>query len=94
VALYEVSKAIGSVMELGKLLKTILKTACDAMTTDGGVLMLFDRNGKELLPQASIGLNRKLVGTIKGEIEKIIREWMRGGNKPLLFTDITEDYSR
>jgi two-component system phosphate regulon sensor histidine kinase PhoR len=94
VALYEVSKAIGSVMELGKLLKTILKTACDAMATEGGVLMLFDRNGKELLPQVSIGLNRKLVGTIKGEIEKIIPKWTRGGNKPLLFTDITEDYSR
>jgi len=94
VALYEVSKAIGSVMELGRLLKTILKTACDAMATEGGVLMLFDRNGKELLPQVSIGLDRKLEETIKGEIEKIIPEWTRGGNKPLLFTDITENYSR
>ena len=92
VALYEVSKAIGSVMELGRLLKTILKTACDAMATDGGVLMLFDRDGKELLPQVSIGLSGKLVETIKGKIEKIIPKWIRGGSKPLLLTDITEDY--
>jgi len=94
VAVYEVSKAIGSVIELGKLLKTTLKTACDTMATDGGVLMLFDRNGKELLPQVSIGLDRELVETIKGEIEKIIQEWTRGGNKPLLFKDMAENYSQ
>lgn len=94
VALYEVSKAMCSVMELEKLLKTILKLACETMASDGGVLMLFDRNGEELIPKVSIGLKRKLVGTIKGEIEKRIPEWMRGENSPLLFGNRAKDYSQ
>lgn len=93
VALYEVSKAMRSVMDLGKLLKTILKLACETMAGDGGVLMLFDRNGKELLPRVRIGLKRKWLGTIKREIEERIPEWTRKGNSPLLLRNIVGDYS-
>jgi signal transduction histidine kinase/FixJ family two-component response regulator len=93
VALYEVSKAMRSVMDLGKLLKTILKLACETMAGDGGVLMLFDRNGKELLPRVRIGLKRKWLGTIKREIEERIPEWTRRGNSPLLLRNMVGDYS-
>ncbi len=93
VALYEVSKAMRSVMDLGKLLKTILKLACETMAGDGGVLMLFDREGKELLPRVRIGLKRKWLGTIKKEIEERIPEWTGKGNSPLLLRNMVGDYS-
>jgi len=93
VALYEVSKAMRSVMALEKLLKTILRLACETMAGDGGVLMLFDRNGKELFPQVRIGLKKKWLGTVKKEIEKRIPEWMKGKNSPLLFRNRVGDSS-
>jgi len=87
VALYEVSKAIRSIVDLGKLLKTILKLACETMVADGGVLVLFEKDEKKLFPKFWIGVNRELAKIVEREIEKRIPYWIAGDNSPFLFTD-------
>jgi K+-sensing histidine kinase KdpD len=89
-ALYMVSKAIGSITDLDELLKAILKLACKTMATDGGVLMLFDRDGNGLFTKVSVGLDRKSLASIKMAIEKRTAGWMKGENTPLLLGNKTK----
>jgi len=55
VNLYEVSKAIGSLMDLDRLLSRIIKLATDTLGADGGSIMLFEKETGKLIVKAASG---------------------------------------
>jgi len=55
VALYEVSQAMTSLMDLNQLLNLILKLACDTLNAEGGSIMLCDPLKNELVVRAAAG---------------------------------------
>lgn len=68
VSLYEVSKAIGSIMDLNHLLELILKLASDTLSADGGSIMLFDSKDGELTVKAAVGKRKDSVINTKLQI--------------------------
>lgn len=63
VNLYVMSRAISSIMELDDLLNLILKLACNSVNTDGGSIMLFDKENKELEVKVASGTFKdKIIG--------------------------------
>ncbi|OGS03133.1 MAG: hypothetical protein A2339_05035 [Elusimicrobia bacterium RIFOXYB12_FULL_50_12] len=66
VNLYEVSKAISSIMGLDELLNLILKLSSDTLSADSGSIMLYDSKANELTVKVAIGsrkddvINKKL----------------------------------
>ncbi len=65
VNLYEVSRAIGSVMKLQDLLDFIIKLACETLSADGGSTMLIDEKTNELTAVATEGIEREEIPLIK-----------------------------
>lgn len=61
VNLYEVSMAIGSLMDLDQLLSLIIKLATDALRADGGSIMLFDKETGKLIVKAAAGRREDMV---------------------------------
>ncbi len=61
VNLYEVSKAIGSLMDLEQLLFLVIKLATDALEADGGSIMLFDKETGKLIVKAAAGRREDMV---------------------------------
>jgi len=61
VNLYEVSKAIGSLMDLDQLLSLIIKLATDTLGADGGSIMLFDKETGKLTVKAAAGRREDIV---------------------------------
>lgn len=61
VNLYEISKAISSLMGLDELLKLILTLACDTLAADGGSIMLYDTRTAELVVKVAQGTRRETV---------------------------------
>ncbi|MBN1824529.1 MAG: response regulator [Endomicrobiales bacterium] len=55
VNLYEASKAISSLMGLDELLNLILRLVCDTLSADGGSIMLYDPESRDLAVKAAIG---------------------------------------
>ncbi len=61
VNLYEVSKAISSLMDLDQLLSRIIKLATDTLGADGGSIMLFDKETGKLTVKAASGRREDMV---------------------------------
>jgi len=61
VNLYEVSKAISSLMDLDQLLSRIIKVATDTLGADGGSIMLFDKETGKLIVKAASGRREDMV---------------------------------
>lgn len=61
VSLYEVSKAIGSIMDLDQLLELILNLASETLSSDGGSIMLFDPKTGELTVKSAVGQRKSAV---------------------------------
>ena len=61
VNLYEVSKAISSLMDLDQLLSRIIKLATDTLGADGGSIMLFDQETGKLIVKAASGRREDMV---------------------------------
>ena len=61
VNLYEVSKAISSLMDLDQLLSRIIKLATDTLGADGGSIMLFDKETGKLIVKAASGRREDMV---------------------------------
>jgi len=55
VNLYEVSKKLSSVMDLGELLNSILKLAADTLNAEGGSIMLYNKSTDELAVKVAAG---------------------------------------
>jgi PAS domain S-box-containing protein len=68
VSLYEVSKAIGSIIDLNHLLEVILKLACDTLSAEAGSIMLFDSKNGELIVKAAVGKRKNVIINKKLEI--------------------------
>jgi PAS domain S-box-containing protein len=61
VSLYEISKAIGSIMDLDQLLELILKLAVETLSADSGSIMLLDQKNNELVVKAAFGMRDKSI---------------------------------
>ncbi|NIN92905.1 response regulator [bacterium] len=61
VNLYEVSKAIGSLMDLDQLLSRVIKLATDTLGADGGSIMLFEKETGKLIVRAAAGRREDMV---------------------------------
>lgn len=61
VNLYEVSKAISSIMGLNELLELILKLVCDTLSADGGSIMLYEPQSEELVVKVVLGKRKEIV---------------------------------
>ncbi len=84
VNLYEMSKAIGSLMELDSLLELILQFACDTLQAEKGTVMLYDHHTGELevrtlrgeisglSPGVRIGMGEGIAGAVAKGKEPIL----------------------
>lgn len=58
VNLYEVSKAISSLMGIDELLNLVLKLLCDTLSADGGSVMIVDPQTSELTVKVALGIRK------------------------------------
>ena len=93
VNLYEVSRAIGSVMKLQDLLDFIIKLACETLFADGGSIMLLDEKTKgELVVKASVGHRGDLVLEKKIKLGERVAGYVAQENQPILIDgEIADD---
>ena len=63
VNLYEMCKAVSSLMSLNQLLNSILKLACNTLKAEGGSIMLFDKEKNELEVKSVTGeVSKSIIG--------------------------------
>lgn len=82
-SLYEVSKAIGSIMELDQLLELILKLSCDTLGASGGSIMLFDHITGELTVEAAVGDRKDVVLSKKLNLGERIAGFVGKSREPV-----------
>jgi PAS domain S-box-containing protein len=61
VNLYEMSKAMSSLMGLEELLNLILRLVCDTLAADGGSIMLYDPDANELVVRVASGDRKDMI---------------------------------
>jgi len=91
-ALYRISKAMSSEMELEKLLRLIMQSAIATLHADSGSLMLVDKNKKTMTIKTSAGMEGKKIESQKIRIGEGISGWVAAKGKPLLLIEDMKDY--
>jgi len=87
-SLFRICVAMGSTLDLGKLLRLILRLTMKELRAQQGSILLFDKTSDQLKMLASRGLPRSV--TEKGYIPRkgSIAEWVISNDKPLLLNDV------
>ncbi len=82
-AFYDMSKALGTTLDLDELLDTVLDSALKVLRADSGYVMLIDRETDDLVLKARRGVQ----GPIEKpeEVSESIGRWVLQEGKPLLF---------
>ncbi|MBN1384970.1 MAG: response regulator [Elusimicrobia bacterium] len=94
VNLYEVSKAVNSVMKLPDLLNFIINLACDTLSADGGSIMLMDEKTKELVVMASTGVRGNLVLKKRLRLGERVAGYVAQESQPVLINGDVKDNSK
>lgn len=91
VALYEISKAIFSTIEMDGLLKIIVDLAMKTLRADDASIMLFDESGK-LFIAISYGLDEQVKKETRLALGERIAGWVAESNQPIiLINGLTND---
>lgn len=91
VALYEISKAIFSTIEMDELLKIIVDLAIKVLRADDSSIMLFDENGK-LYIAFSHGLDEEYKKNTRLALGERIAGWVAQNKQPIiLINGLTND---
>ncbi len=91
IALYEVSMTLGSTLELGEVLDSILNCSLKTTCADMGSVMLLDENKGELTIKAARGLSEKAIQDTRLKLGEGIAGWVAKNDEPLLLFDISKD---
>jgi response regulator RpfG family c-di-GMP phosphodiesterase len=94
VNLYEMCKAVSSLMGLDKLLDSILKLAAKTLKAEGGSIMLYDEGKGELLVKSVTGLVSKSIIGKRVKSGERVAGYVAKEIKPILITGKLEDDSR
>ncbi len=89
--LYEVGKAISSVLDFKKLQHIILETAVKVIKADKGSLMLVDDSEKILTIGVAVGLSEDVTRDTRLEIGKSVAGWVVDTRKPLFVKNVETD---
>ncbi len=90
-ALFEAGKSIGSTLKIKELLNKILSLAAGVTQAEVGSLMLINQSGEYLTIEASIGLDKDLVETVKLPIGSSIAGYVAKLGAPLIVDDVEKD---
>lgn len=82
-AFYDMSKALGTTLELDMLLNTVLDSALKVLHADSGYIMLIERETDDLVMKACRGVGGE--GGKPEEVSESIGRWVLQEGKPLLF---------
>jgi PAS domain S-box-containing protein len=93
-SLFEVSKRMVSMMDLGYLQKHILEVAMEVLAADTGSVMLLDREKKELKISAAVGIPEEVRETHMVKVGEGISGWVAKTGEPLLLTAELEHETR
>ncbi|MCK5534411.1 response regulator [bacterium] len=94
VNLYEMCKAVSSLMGLNKLLDSILKLAADTLKAEGGSIMLFDEKIGQLVVKSVTGVVPKRIIGKKTKLGERIAGYVAKEIQPILITGKLEDDTR
>lgn len=89
--LFEVSNLINSTLDLKKLLKTILDSACEVLQAEAGSVMLIDHAANELIFEVAEGEKEDKLTQIRVPMGKGIAGWVAEHGEPLLVPDVDKD---
>ncbi|MEW6709039.1 MAG: diguanylate cyclase [Candidatus Riflebacteria bacterium] len=89
--LYEVGKAISSVLDFKKLQHIILETVVKVIKADKGSLMLVDDSEKILTIGVAVGLSEDVTRDTRLEIGKSVAGWVVDTRKPLFVKNVETD---
>ncbi len=88
-AFMNISRAIGSSLELEEVLKRIVQSTCKTTGAKGCALMLLDEKAERLEVKASYGMRDRYVRKGPLSADRSISDTLRG--KPVIIEDATSD---
>jgi len=89
--LYEVSKKVGSVSELVKLVKHVTKMTQRTLSASASSVLLFDDEERELLFEVVEGQAGKALKQVRLSAQSGIAGWVARHGKPLIVNDVNKD---
>jgi HAMP domain-containing protein len=89
--LYEVGKAISSILDFKKLQHIILETVVKVLKAEKGSLMLLDETQQTLGIGVAVGLSEEVTKETRLEIGESIAGYVVDTQKPLFVKDVTTD---
>ncbi|GAB4278857.1 MAG: hypothetical protein Kow0029_22360 [Candidatus Rifleibacteriota bacterium] len=89
--LYEVGKAISSILDFKKLQNIILETVVKVLKAEKGSLMLLDESEKILSIGVAVGLSEDITRDTRLEIGESIAGWVVDSKKPLFVKNVETD---
>lgn len=89
--LYEVGKAISSVLDFKKLQHIILETVVKVVKAEKGSIMLLDESEKALTIGVAVGLSEDVTRDTKIEIGQSIAGWVVDSRQPLFVKNVETD---
>jgi diguanylate cyclase (GGDEF)-like protein len=89
--LYEVGKAISSVLDFKKLQHIILETVVKVIKAEKGSLMLVDDTEKILTIGVAVGLSEEVARDTRLEIGKSVAGWVVDTRQPLFIKNVETD---
>ncbi len=89
--LFEVGKAISSILDRNQLQHTILETVVKVMRADKGSLMLLDDNEKTLTIGVAMGLTDEVIQKTRVGLGEPIAGYVIESGKPLFVEDVAAD---
>ena len=90
-ALYEAGKSLSATTSLKDLLKNIMTLAGSVTQAEIGSLMLIDKSGEFMTIKTSIGLDKKMVDTVRLPIGESIAGYVAELGEPLIVPDVEKD---
>lgn len=89
--MFKISREITSVLELNKVLESIINKTTAILNTEIGSVLLWDRSGKNLVIRASKGLSEKIINETNLRTGERVSGWVVQHRKSLLVDDIEKD---
>ncbi|MDP3013357.1 MAG: GAF domain-containing protein, partial [Candidatus Subteraquimicrobiales bacterium] len=90
-SLYEISKILGSTLNLKALLNLAVNFAMGILHGDVASVMLLDEEKQELTIKASIGLSESVISKARVKVGEGIAGWVARAGEPLWISDVSQD---
>ncbi len=90
-SLYEISRALGSTLDVKALLDLVVHFAIGVVHGDVASIMLLDEEKEELIIKASIGLTESVVKKTRVKVGESIAGWVAKTGEALWISDVSKD---